>query len=112
MTRMGTTRWITATAAAVLIAAAAPAQECDDFNPCTGNDMCSEGSCTCIFQDTSCDDDDPCTSNDHCQESAEGPFCLGDQPGEMGAECAGGCGTCQPLGAFPGAPLACIGAPG
>jgi hypothetical protein len=113
MTKMGTTRWITAAAAALLIAAAVHAQECDDFNPCTGNDMCSEGFCTGVFQDTSCDDNDPCTSNDHCQDAPEGgAFCLGDQPGQMDAECAGGCGTCRPLAPIPGAPLACIGEPG
>src|SRR5262249_19516501 len=76
------------------------------------NDMCREGFCTGVFQDTSCDDADPCTSNDHCQDSPDGPFCLGDEPGEMGAECGGGCGTCQTPAQNPGAPLSCIGSPG
>ena len=106
---MGVTRRMLTAAAVLLVAAAAAAQECDDFSPCTSNDMCREGVCTGVFQNTSCDDGDPCTINDHCVIDELGIDCRGDDPAPEGTSCAGGCGTCQPLGPFPGAPLLCIG---
>jgi hypothetical protein len=98
---------------ALLLSGAAYAQQCDDFSECTANDMCSAGVCTGAFQAGSCDDGNPCTGGDTCMMDPEfGPTCIGLQPGQLGASCAGGCGTCQPLVPVPGAPLACIGDPG
>jgi len=79
----------------------AVAQVCDDFNACTTGDMCSDGECFGTpATGGGCDDFNPCTVNDQCT-----PFgCMG-MPASNGAECAGGCGTCQELA--PGAPTFC-----
>lgn len=96
-------------AAALLFSGAASAQQCDDFSDCTANDMCSAGVCTGAFQAGSCDDGDPCTGGDTCVMDPEfGPICIGDQRGQVGAECQGGCGTCQELAPVPGIPLICV----
>jgi hypothetical protein len=81
----------------------AGAQTCDDFEPCSSNDMCVDGECIGTPSDSgSCDDFDPCTINDRC--TAMG--CMGD-PAPVGTTCAEGCGTCQQLVPFPGFPLFC-----
>jgi hypothetical protein len=100
--------WIIGLAAALLMGAhALPArgESCDDFDPCTKQDMCSDGTCAGIpVTSGSCDDGDECTVNDHC--SAQG--CTGD-PAPVNTACGGGCGTCQSLTPFPipGVPLSC-----
>src|SRR5262249_18017624 len=98
-------------AALLLVWSAAQAQQCDDFNTCTANDMCSEGSCTGTLQPGNCDDGDPCTMNDHCVEDEEGVTCRGDDPAPIGTECGGGCGTCQEFMGIPGF-VQCLGDPG
>lgn len=101
-------------AAAVLMlvgGSALRAQQCDDFDPCTVNDRCSvDGGCEGTFQTgRSCNDYNPCTINDRCQELAPGEgSCMGD-PAPAGHACP--CGTCQPVGPFPGAPTLCTGDP-
>ena len=93
----------------VATAQVAAAQQCDDSNACTSNDMCADGMCTGTPQSSGgCNDFNECTVNDTCQP---GGGCLGT-PGTMGTECAGGCGTCQPVAPFPGAPLLCAPVPG
>jgi hypothetical protein len=112
MTGRGTIHCIIAAAIALLLAGGAYAQSCDDFNECTANDMCSNGECTGSFQDGGCDDNNPCTLNDRCQMDPDSePFCLGTDPAPVGTECGGGCGTCQPIAPFPGAPVTCSGDP-
>ena len=114
MKRLGTIYCLTVgTALLLLCAAPVRAQQCDDADACTVNDMCSDGTCSGSFQNGgNCDDGDPCTVNDHCQMSPDsGPVCLGDQPAEVGTVCAGGCGTCQALVPLPGVPLVCTGDP-
>src|SRR5512144_3045605 len=96
--------------AAVVLAmgtAASFAQECDDFDACTVNDMCSDGMCAGTFQiGAGCSDFDDCTINDRCvDDPILGPGCAGD-PAPMGTSCAGGCGTCQP---FPSLGMVCMG---
>ncbi len=77
---------------------------CDDGNPCTMNDTCSGGQCAGVpMNGGQCDDHNPCNSGDSCLNGT----CIGLQPGTMGADCEGGCGTCQPLVPVPQAPLAC-----
>jgi hypothetical protein len=110
MRSTGTIRTFAA-AAALLVAGAAHAQNCDDFNPCTSNDMCSEGFCTGAFVDMTCDDNDPCTGDDRCQVFEGGAVCRGEAPGQEGAPCSGGCGTCQAIAPVPGLPLQCLGDP-
>jgi len=105
--------WIIGVAAALLVgtgALPATAQSCDDFDPCTKQDMCSDGTCSGIpVASGSCDDGDDCTINDHC--SAQG--CTGD-PAPVNTSCAGGCGTCQSLSPIPipNLPLQCSGKDG
>jgi hypothetical protein len=97
---------------ALLLAGGAYAQTCDDFNECTANDICADGECRGSFQDGGCDDGNPCTINDRCQMDSESePFCIGTDPAPAGTACGGGCGTCQPLAPFPGAPVQCTGDP-
>ena len=97
---------------AVLVGAAASAlqaQQCDDFNECTRNDMCSDGTCVgTSAAGESCDDFDDCTVNDHCVGVRGSILCRGDAPAPVGTECAGGCGTCQPLLPTGGGPVSCI----
>ncbi|MBX3024259.1 hypothetical protein KF840_05035 [bacterium] len=99
-------RWIGLVAMGVALAGAAAvqAQKCDDFDPCTSNDMCSNGECMGTPGGSgSCDDGNDCTINDRCDAFLG---CTGD-PAPNGTSCAGGCGTCQAL--FPGAPATCGG---
>ncbi|MDX2167786.1 MAG: hypothetical protein SF182_12005 [Deltaproteobacteria bacterium] len=104
------TGWLIGLAAAVLVGASArpaAAQSCDDFDPCTVQDMCSDGMCSGTpTTNGSCDDGDDCTVNDRC--SAEG--CTGD-PAPLNTSCGGGCGTCQSISPIPipGLPLFCVG---
>jgi len=82
------------------------AQQCDDFDQCTANDMCREG--TCIGTPISiggCDDFNDCTVNDRCGPDGE---CTGD-PAAPNTPCGGGCGTCQALIPIPGVPPQCAG---
>lgn len=100
--------WIGLAAMGVALAAAprAGAQSCDDFDPCTRNDMCTaEGCMGTRSGGASCDDGDECTINDRCDEEIG---CTGD-PAPTGTRCAGGCGTCQQLFPVPGFPAQCIG---
>jgi hypothetical protein len=107
------TRWIGLIAMGVALATAgARAQECDDFDPCTVNDMCVDEGFGSFCMGTlggqgSCDDGDECTVNDRC-DAVEG--CTGD-PAPVGTQCQGGCGTCQSLSPIPipGLPLTCTG---
>jgi len=111
MRRTRTSYWLLA-GIALMLWSAAPvrAQQCDDGNECTANDMCSDGTCSGSFRDGGCDDGDACTMNDHCEMDADGNvICLGDQPAPAGTACGGGCGTCQPIAPFPGAPVLCTG---
>ena len=102
-------RWIGLVAMGVALAAAtgARAQSCNDFDPCTKNDMCQDdGFCSGTpGGGGSCDDGDDCTVNDHCDAEMG---CTGD-PGTPGTSCGGGCGTCTALVPVPGAPLTCSG---
>src|SRR5512139_1630815 len=103
-------RWIGLIAmGAVLAAAGARAQSCDDFDPCTRSDMCTEeGFCMGTPGGSgSCDDGNDCTVNDRCDAELG---CTGD-PGTPGTSCAGGCGTCTSLSPIPipGLPLTCSG---
>jgi hypothetical protein len=67
------------------------AQQCDDFDSCTMNDMCVGDECTGTPRTGgSCDDGDPCTINDNCSSGN----CAGT-PAPDGTECGGGCGMCQ-----------------
>lgn len=105
--RIRTMGWLTVATAAVLLSAPAlRAQECDDSDPCTVNDMCgTDGECHGTPQaGKSCDDHDDCTVNDRCQSGG----CMGD-PGTAGTVCGGGCGTCQQLVPVAGVPLSCSG---
>jgi hypothetical protein len=87
----------------------AAAQQCDDSNACTSNDMCADGMCTGTPQSSgSCNDFNDCTVNDTCQA---GGLCLGTSA-PNGTGCAGGCGTCQPVVPVPGAPTLCAPIPG
>ena len=107
MTRAGTIYWMIGLSAVVL-AGAAPvyAQQCDDGQDCTANDMCSDGVCIGTPQSSgSCDDFDECTVNDRCQPDSS---CRGE-PAPLGTACMGGCGTCQQL--IPDTPLMCRGNP-
>jgi len=98
-------------AAFTLLPGIAPAQQCDDIDECTANDMCSDGICTGSFHAGSCDDGDPCTINDHCVMDETGIGCRGEDPAPVGTECAGGCGSCQEFMGVPGF-VVCIGDPG
>lgn len=104
--------WIGLVAMGVALAGAPElrAQSCDDFNECTNNDMCNGDECVGTPTSTgSCDDFDPCTINDRCDASS--PTGCAGSPAPAGTACAGGCGTCQPLGGIPvpGVPLQCTG---
>lgn len=53
---------------ATTFAAAAESESCDDANPCTSGDACSDGTCTgAPLTGLSCDDGDACTTNGACQ---------------------------------------------
>jgi hypothetical protein len=79
--------------AVALMAARTHAQQCDDFDPCTTNDMCTAQGCSGTPTSSgSCADFDECTVNERC--TAEG--CVGD-PAPLGTACQGGCGTCQSI---------------
>jgi cysteine-rich repeat protein len=54
---------------------------CDDFNDCTTNDTCTDGSCQGqpVADGSSCDDFDPCTTGDACTDG----YCSG-QPVDCG----------------------------
>src|SRR5262245_32421444 len=70
---------------------AARGQQCDDFDECTMNDMCSNGECNGSPQTGgSCDDGNPCTINDTCASGT----CTGAMA-PTGTGCGGGCGMCQ-----------------
>lgn len=101
-------------AAVLLLSGAARAQQCDDFDQCTANDICSDGVCSGSFQTGgSCDDGNPCTMNDRCRmDPDQGTICVGSDPAPIGTSCDGGCGTCQQLAPVPGMPLQCVGDPG
>jgi hypothetical protein len=104
---MRTIEWVTVAAAVLLVGVPAlHAQQCDDFNECTANDMCSGTVCVGTPQTSGgCDDLNPCTIDDRCQPDGG---CLGtDAP--VGTSCASGCGTCQQLVPVPGVPLVCLG---
>lgn len=83
---------------ATLLANRAAAQQCDDFDACTVNDMCIGGECIGSFADGGrCDDLNACTVDDRCQmDPISGPVCRG-VPAPPGTTCGGGCGTCQPV---------------
>ena len=104
-------RWIGLVAMGVALIAAngARAQQCDDFDACTTNDMCVDGFCTggTPASSGSCDDFNDCTINDHCDAELG---CTGD-PAPVNTTCGGGCGTCQSLSPIPipGIPLQCVG---
>jgi hypothetical protein len=92
---------------AVCLAGLAEAQQCNDFDACTTNDMCRDGECTGTpATGGSCDDFDDCTVNDRCVTDFGEIICRGD-PAPAGTECQGGCGTCQALVPLPGVPLTC-----
>jgi hypothetical protein len=97
-------------ATALALSRGAYAQTCDDFNPCTVNDMCSGDDCMGTFQaGESCDDFEECTVNDRCQnDPILGGICRGD-PAPVGTSCSGGCGTCQ---AISPTVTTCVGGPG
>jgi len=133
-------KWQVVTQVVTLVTALAlgraSAQQCDDFEPCTTNDMCNaEGFCMgtpansggcdddneCTTNDMcdaeglcmgtptnsgSCDDGNDCTINDHCTLDRG---CTGDSL-PLGTTCQSGCGTCQALGGvpIPGFPLICM----
>jgi hypothetical protein len=107
-------QWIIGLAAAVLVGASAmpvAAQQCDDFEACTNNDMCSGGVCIGTPKTGgSCDDFNECTINDTCTLGEDGIeiVCEG-QPAPVNTSCGGGCGTCQQLAPFPGFPTLCSG---
>lgn len=65
---------------------------CDDFNSCTGGDMCEGGFCVgeTLPNGTSCEDFSICTTNDTCQFG----FCQGGEPVD--------CGACQSCDFFSG----------
>jgi hypothetical protein len=86
--------------AVLLVAAlvgAADAQQCNDFDQCTVNDMCFADRCNGTFADgAGCDDGNGCTVNDRCQiDILLGEVCRGDTA-PQGTSCGGGCGTCLP----------------
>jgi hypothetical protein len=90
----------------VFVARAGRAQQCEDGNPCTTNDMCTNGQCVGTPVDSgACDDFNDCTINDRCLPGNSG--CRGD-PAPAGSTCAGGCGTCLPVLPGPGALTICI----
>jgi len=85
---------------------AAGAQQCDDFDQCTANDMCREGMCSGTpISSGGCDDYNDCTVNDRCGPDGE---CTGDSA-PLNTPCAGGCGTCQAFIPLPDVPLQCLG---
>ncbi len=103
-------QWFGLAAMGVALAVAAPAgaQQCDDFDECTRNDMCTvEGCMGTPASGGGCDDFNECTVNDRCGEDG---FCTGDSAAND-TPCGGGCGTCQSLTPFPipGFPPQCSG---
>ncbi|MFT7622068.1 MAG: hypothetical protein ACI9WU_001235, partial [Myxococcota bacterium] len=57
---------------------------CFDDNPCT-DDVCSGGECTFTATDNPCDDGNPCTGSDACSEGV----CTGDGASAEGEDCKG-----------------------
>lgn len=105
----GVVRFVATAALAVCLSATAEGQQCNDFNGCTANDMCVDGTCTGTpAGGGSCDDFNECTVNDRCVSNFGEITCMGD-PAPVGTECQGGCGTCQSLSPIPlpGIPLTC-----
>lgn len=101
-----TVRLVVVVLTLMLGARSGSAQQCDDGNPCTANDMCTNGHCVGAPLDIGpCDDFDDCTTNDRCLPGNSG--CRGD-PVPGGTACAGGCGTCLPVLPGPGALTICI----
>jgi len=92
------------------LAAAARGTQCDTGNQCMTNGMCMpDGTCEGTpLNSGSCDliSDVLCEVNGHCVDGT----CMGD-PAPEGTSCASGCGTCQPIVPFPGAPLLCMANP-
>jgi hypothetical protein len=87
---------------------AARAQQCEDYNQCTVNDMCREGVCSGTpASGSGCNDFNDCTVNDRCGPDGE---CVGD-PAPLNTSCSGGCGTCQAFVPIPDVPLQCLGDP-
>ena len=102
--------WMGFVVATLLVAGpgAAAAQQCDDFDQCTANDMCREGTCSGTpVSSGGCDDYNECTVNDRCGPDGE---CTGD-PAPLNSPCGGGCGTCQQFVPIPGVPMQCLGDP-
>ena len=82
--------------------APAVAQQCDDLDSCTQNDMCVGDQCQGTPRTGgSCDDGNACTINDTCA----GGTCTGTAA-PAGTSCNGACGTCQEVA--PGFPLFCL----
>jgi hypothetical protein len=107
-------RMVAAAALLVALAPVARAQNCDDFNECTGLGMClPDGTCEegpPLPDGTACDDSNPCTSNTSCL----GGVCMGGQLAADGTPCRlidSACfteGQCQ--APFPGVPFSlCVG---
>jgi hypothetical protein len=106
--RLRTIDWLSVATVVVLMSAPAlRAQECDDSDPCTINDMCgADGMCHGTVQaGAACDDFNACTINDTCQA---GGGCMG-APAPVGTACGGGCGTCQQPVPLQGVPTICSG---
>jgi len=78
----------------VLGPGAVAAQQCDDFDECTINTMCSDGECVGTpLSGGTCDDGNECTINDTCVSGV----CQGTAA-PNGTSCGGGCGTCMGAG--------------
>lgn len=93
------TRIVVCCVVALFVTGVAEAQQCNDFQECTRNDMCTDGICMGTPATSgSCDDFNDCTVNDRCTSVEGFAVCMGD-PATIGTGCQGGCGTCQ--SAFP-----------
>lgn len=79
------------------------ATTCNTSNECETAGMCQDGECVGVPANSgACDDFNDCTTNDTCVNGV----CMGG-PASAGTPCASDCGTCQPVGPFPDAPLIC-----
>ncbi len=79
------------------------ATTCNTSNECETAGMCQEGECVGVPANSgACDDFNDCTTNDTCVNGV----CMGEKA-SAGTPCASDCGTCQPAGPFPDAPLIC-----